>query len=104
MNNFSRTMVLQGAENIETVSYNSKMHHQFPDADSTTCTQEPENTFGLETFRDDLCFRLGEHKGNNSTFFFLHPSPLLLLEGNRAYYYFSFKYNFFLYIYIYMNK
>ena len=45
MNNFSRAMVLQGAEKIETVSYNPKMHHQFPDADSTTCTQEPENTF-----------------------------------------------------------
>ena len=41
-------MVLQGAENIEKVPYNPKMYHQFLDADSTSCTQEPENTFGFE--------------------------------------------------------
>ena len=78
MNNFSRAMVLQGAENIETVSYKPKMHHQYPDADSTTCTQEPENTFGFENFQRRPMFSIRGAQTEQFHFFISSlttPSP-----------------------------
>ena len=75
MNNFSRAMVLQGAENIEIKCItSSRMQIAQP------AHKNKRIHLALKTFRDDLCFRLGEHKGDNSTFCSF-PHHFLALRG-----------------------
>ena len=103
MNNFSRAMVLQGAENIETVSYNPKMH--IPDADSTTCTQEPENAFGFENFQRQPMFSIRGAQGEQFHFFFFIPHHSFSLRGTvLIIIIFFLNMTLLLYTYMYMNK